>query len=102
MEAPSSRPALRPRTRCPVGVDQQRLSLLLARLGLAGRAPGLVVTAARSVRVAQAIATQTGLPLLASVKHDVRVPRARERGQAPPAVVFASLAALAPARATGK
>ncbi len=73
----------------------RRVSLLLARLGLAGRAPGLVVTHARNARIAQATATQAGLPLLAAVRPDARVPRARERGEAPPVSAFTALAPLA-------
>ena len=63
----------------------RRTSLLLARLGLAGCALGLVVTNARNARAAATIATQVALPLLAAVKADARVPRARERGLPPPA-----------------
>jgi Flp pilus assembly CpaE family ATPase len=77
----------------------RRVSLLLARLGLAGRACGLVVTGTRNLPAAEAIATGVGLPLLAVVKADGRVPRARERGAAPPAAAFAALAALAAAPA---
>jgi pilus assembly protein CpaE len=73
----------------------RRASLLLARLSLAGHALGIVVTSAGSARAATAIATQAGLPLLAAVKADARVRRARERGLAPPAGAFAALAELA-------
>ncbi len=72
-----------------------RTSLLLARLGLAGRSLGIVATHVRNPRAAQAMATQVGLPLLAAVKSDSRVPRARERGLAPPSGAFAGLAAIA-------
>jgi pilus assembly protein CpaE len=72
-----------------------RVALLLARLGFAGSVVGLVVTHARNARVADATAAQVGLPLLAAVKTDGRVPRARERGEAPPPAVFAALASLA-------
>ena len=72
-----------------------RTSLLLARLGLAGRSLGIVVTHVRNPRAAQAVAEQVGLPLLAAVKADARAPRARERGLAPPSGTFAGLAAIA-------
>jgi hypothetical protein len=75
----------------------RRAALLLARLGLAGRACGLIATNAGSVRAAGAIAAQAGLPLLASVKPDARVRRARERGLAPPRSTSAALSALVPA-----
>ena len=70
-------------------------SLLLARLGLAGRALGIVVTRARNPRAAQRDRRAGGLPLLAAVKPDARVPRARERGLPPPAGAFAALAGSA-------
>ena len=73
----------------------RRTSLLLARLGLTGRALGLVATNARSSRAADALAAESGLPLLAVVKPDARVPRARERGLPPPKAPFAAVAALA-------
>ena len=73
----------------------RRASLLLARLGLTGQALGIVVTAARNVRAAEDVASQIGLPLLAAVKADARVARARERGSPPPGAAFAALAALA-------
>jgi Flp pilus assembly CpaE family ATPase len=72
-----------------------RTSLLLARLGLARRSLGIVVTSAGSSRAAQAMAQQLGLPLLAAVKADSRVSRARERGLAPPSGALAGLAAVA-------
>jgi Flp pilus assembly CpaE family ATPase len=75
----------------------RRASLLLARLGLGGRAVGLVVTAAGSTRSAEGLAAQAGLPLLAVVKSDSRVPRARERGLPPPGGAFAALAEIAAA-----
>ncbi len=78
----------------------RRTSLLLARLGLAGRGVGLVATSARNARVADAFAAQAGLPLLAAVRSDTRVARARERGLAPPGAAFAALAALATAPAS--
>jgi hypothetical protein len=77
----------------------RRTSLLLARLGLGGRNLGIVVTSARNARAAQAMAEQTGLPLLATVKSDSRVSRAREQGLAPPRGAFAGLSALARAPA---
>jgi pilus assembly protein CpaE len=77
----------------------RRASLLIARLSLAGRALGIVVTSAGNLRAAEAVAAQTGLPLLAFIKADPRVPRARERGLAPPAGAFATLAELARAGA---
>ena len=46
-------------------------------------------------RAAQSLAAQAGLPLLAAVKPDARVARARERGLPPPGGAFAALAALA-------
>ena len=61
----------------------RRASLLIARLDLTGRDVGLVVTSATSTRGAEAVAAQVGLPLVAAVKADARVPRARERGTAP-------------------
>jgi Flp pilus assembly CpaE family ATPase len=73
----------------------RRMSLLIARLGLGGRAFGVVVTNARNERAAHPLAELAGLPLLAIVKPDARVPRARERGLAPPDGAFAALAALA-------
>jgi Flp pilus assembly CpaE family ATPase len=75
----------------------RRASLLIARLGLAGHAFGIVVTRARNARAAQALAAQAGLPLLAAVKPDARVQRARERGLPPPGGAFTALAALAAA-----
>ncbi|HEY3614691.1 MAG TPA: hypothetical protein VGK92_13335 [Gaiellales bacterium] len=73
----------------------RRLALLIARLNLPRSALGVVVTSARSTREAEAVAERADLPLLAAVKGDPRVARARERGQAPPAGAFGSLAALA-------
>jgi Flp pilus assembly CpaE family ATPase len=73
----------------------RRASLLIARLSLGGRVLGLVVTRAGSPRAAEAIAAEAGLPLLAAVKSDPRVPRARERGLAPPGGAFAALVELA-------
>lgn len=73
----------------------RRTSLLIARLGLSARLAGIVATGSHKSQAAQALAAQTGLPLLASVKPDTRVPRARERGLAPPGAAFAALAALA-------
>ena len=52
------------------------------------------MTRARNPRAAQAMAEQMGLPLLASVKADARVSRAREQGLAPPSGAFAALVAL--------
>ena len=76
----------------------RRTSLLIARLGLSARLAGIVATGSRKSQAAQALAVQTGLPLLAAVKPDTRVPRARERGLAPPGAPFAALAALAVVR----
>jgi hypothetical protein len=73
----------------------RRASLLIARLGLGGRAFGIVATNARNATAARSLAEGAGLPLLALVKPDSRVPRARERGLAPPSGAFAALAALA-------
>ena len=75
----------------------RRASLLVARLNLTGRALGIVVMRAGSPRAAEAVAAQAGLPLLAVVKADPRVPRARERGLAPPGSAFAALVQLATA-----
>ena len=72
----------------------RRTALLLARLGLGGRSLGIVVTRARNPRAAQAMAERMGVPLLASVKSDARVPRAREQGLAPPSAAFSGLVAL--------
>ena len=72
----------------------RRISLLLARLGLAGGGLGIVATHARHARAAQRLAEDAGLPLLAFVRADARVPRARERGLAPPDGAFAALAAI--------
>jgi Flp pilus assembly CpaE family ATPase len=77
----------------------RRVSLLLSRLGLSARLAGVVATGSRSQRAAQALALQTGLTLLATVKPDSRVARARERGLLPPAAAFTELAALTGARA---
>jgi len=73
----------------------RRASLLIARLGLGGRALGIVVTHAGSARSAESLAAQAGLPLLAAVKSDARIPRARERGLPPPGSAFAGLAEVA-------
>lgn len=77
----------------------RRLALLMARLGLSARLAGVVATQSRSPRAAQALALQAGLTLFGTVKTDARVPRARERGELPPAAAFAGLAAVAGARA---
>jgi hypothetical protein len=61
---------------------------------------GIVVTNVRNARAAQALAAQAGLPILAAVKPDARVQRARERGLPPPSGAFAALAALAAAPVT--
>jgi MinD-like ATPase involved in chromosome partitioning or flagellar assembly len=76
----------------------RRTSLLIARLGLSAHLAGLVATGSRKAHAAQALAVQTGLPLLATVKPDARVPRARERGLPPPGAAFAALAALSGTR----
>jgi hypothetical protein len=73
----------------------RRTSLLLARLGLAGRSLGIVATHVRNARAARALAEGAGLPLLAVVKPDSRLPRARERGLAPPGAAFTALVGLA-------
>ena len=52
------------------------------------------MTRARNPRAAQAMAEQVGLPLLASVKSDSRVSRAREQGLAPPSGALSGLVAL--------
>ena len=77
----------------------RRASLLLARLGLTGRALGIVATRARHTRAARSLAEEAGVPLLAVIREDARVPRARERGLPPPGGPFAPLAALAGAPA---
>jgi hypothetical protein len=76
-----------------------RASLLIARLNLTGRGVGIVVTSATSTRGAEAVAARAGLPLVAAVRADARVPRARERGTAPPRGAFTALAELARAPA---
>jgi Flp pilus assembly CpaE family ATPase len=73
----------------------RRTSLLLARLGLTSPAMGIVATHARNERAARSLAEEAGLPLLAVVKQDARVPRARERRLPLPGAAFAALAALA-------
>jgi hypothetical protein len=77
------------------GCGARRTSLLLARLGLSGRLAGIVATGCRNPRAARSLATETGLPLLAIVKTDSRVARARDRGAPPPSAAFAALAELA-------
>ena len=71
------------------------MSLLIARLGLASRLLGVVATNARSERIAATLADQAGLPLLARVRLDSNVARARERGEPPPERTFAALGELA-------
>jgi MinD-like ATPase involved in chromosome partitioning or flagellar assembly len=78
----------------------RRTSLLLARLGLSAHFSGIVATGCRNQRAARALATEAGLPLLATIRTDSRVPRARERGLPPPCAAFAALAALAVAPAS--
>ena len=73
----------------------RRTALLIARLGLSARFSGIVATGCRNPRAARSLAEEAGLPLLATVKPDARVPRARERGLPPPGTAFAALAALA-------
>lgn len=75
----------------------RRAALLIARLGLGGRAVGLVATGAGSTRSGEKLAAHAGLALLAVVKTDPRVPRARERGLPPPRGAFAALAEIASA-----
>jgi MinD superfamily P-loop ATPase len=70
----------------------RRTSLLIARLGLGTRSSGIVATRCRNLRAARSLAAEAGLPLLAMVKSDGRVARARERGLPPPAAAFAALA----------
>jgi hypothetical protein len=70
-----------------------------SQLGLSARLAGVVATGSRSPRAAQALALQTGLTLIATVKPDSRVARARERGQLAPPGAFTALAALIGARA---
>jgi MinD-like ATPase involved in chromosome partitioning or flagellar assembly len=73
----------------------RRVSLLIVRLGLSACFSGIVATGCRSPRAASSLASEAGLPLLATVRTDTGVPRARERGLPPPATAFASLASLA-------
>jgi MinD-like ATPase involved in chromosome partitioning or flagellar assembly len=73
----------------------RRAAMLIARLGLSARLAGIVATGSRSPRAARSLAALTGLPLVATVKADSRVPRARERGLPPPGAAFAALVALA-------
>lgn len=73
----------------------RRTSLLIARLGLSSRSSGIVATGCRNLRAARSLAVEAGLPLLAMVKPDGRVARARERGLPPPAAAFAALSELA-------
>jgi hypothetical protein len=73
----------------------RRIALLLARLGLAGQALGVIATRADSARAAVAAAERCGLPLLAWLRVDARVARAREHGTPPPERACAALAALA-------
>lgn len=72
----------------------RRTSLLIARLGLGSRTFGVVATSARTAQAARSLADGAGLPLIAVVKPDSRVPRARERGLPPPSGPFGALAAL--------
>lgn len=76
----------------------RRTALLIARLGLSARFSGIVATGCRTPGAARSLALETGLPLLATVRIDARVPRARERGRPPPGRAFAALVALAGAR----
>jgi MinD-like ATPase involved in chromosome partitioning or flagellar assembly len=73
----------------------RRTALLISRLGLSGRFSGIVATGCRNPSAARALAAEASLPLLATVRTDARVARARERGLAPPGGVFAAFAALA-------
>ena len=73
----------------------RRTALLISRLGLSARFSGIVATGCRNPGAARALAAEAGLPLLATVRTDARVARARERGLAPPGAAFAALAALA-------
>jgi Flp pilus assembly CpaE family ATPase len=77
----------------------RRTALLIARLGLSARLAGVVATGSRSPRAGRSLAALTGLPLVATVKADPRVARARERGLPPPGAAFAALALLAGAAA---
>jgi hypothetical protein len=77
----------------------RRASRLLARLALAPGCTGIVATECRNARAARSLAAEAGLPVLASVKADARVRRARERGLAPPGAAFAALATLGAAAA---
>lgn len=72
----------------------RRTCLLIARLGLGSRTFGLVATNAHNAQAARALAEHAGLPLIAVVRADSRVPRARERGLPPPSGPFGALAAL--------
>jgi Flp pilus assembly CpaE family ATPase len=78
----------------------RRASRLLARLALGPGCTGIVATGCRSARAARSLEAEAGLPLLATVKVDARVRRARERGLAPPGQAFAALGTLGPVPAT--
>ncbi|MDX6629248.1 MAG: hypothetical protein QOH00_1494 [Gaiellales bacterium] len=78
----------------------RRTAFLIARLGLSTRCCGIVATGCRNPRAARSLAAEAGMPLLATVKMDPRVQRARERGLPPPGAAFAALAALAGAPAS--
>jgi hypothetical protein len=72
----------------------RRVSYLLARLALGPGCTGIVATGCRNARAARPLEAEAGLPLLAAVRSDTRVRRARERGLAPPGAGFAALASL--------
>jgi Flp pilus assembly CpaE family ATPase len=77
----------------------RRTALLIARLGLSAHLAGIVATGSRSPRAGRSLSALTGLPLVAAVRADSRVSRARERGLPPPGAAFAALALLAGAAA---
>ena len=67
-----------------------RQASLLARLGLGATPIGLVVTGTRDRRAAACVADETGVPLWAVVGADRAIPRAGDRGVAPPPKAFAA------------
>ena len=71
----------------------RRLALLLGRLGLADHPIGFVAQRAGGTAAARTVAGGIGVPLLACVRHDRRVSRARERSQPVPQAPFRRLVA---------
>lgn len=69
----------------------RRVALLLGRLGLADRPVQLVVQRSRGSAAARDAAAGVGLPLLACVRSDRRVARARERAEPLPLAPFRGL-----------